>query len=264
MFSTLFGIFELKDATSRNAAQYSVDLFSSGRLLFGSSCHRRPLARPQSGKTDQHRSRLGLTQGSASGGYAGGGQCADFRGHDALSRATRAGGFASGPGHSGGPDRRRPMRRERRRRTECLAHRIPGRFWAPGSMDPRRRGLSAPGRRDHRSADPQCDRVADGIRGCPCARSQLPGLARLGGDPEQLCGIPAYRLFEITLAPKRWHLSLAVRFEARAGNQTEWQTRVRLMWTPSERDSPWASVGGELDNLSLGRGPCCPDLDTST
>lgn len=80
----------------------------------------------------------------------------------------------------------------------------------------------------------------------------------------QLKTFSAFVQDEITLVPKRWRMSVGGRIEARNAGEPEWQPSVRLMWTPSDRDSLWGqwsravrtpSVGERTANLSLGRRP---------
>ena len=78
---------------------------------------------------------------------------------------------------------------------------------------------------------------------------------------------------EITLVPKRWRLSAGARLEARNTTRPELQPSVRLLWTPTNRDSVWwhwsraartASLGELHARFVLGFGPYPPFPQAAT
>ena len=65
--------------------------------------------------------------------------------------------------------------------------------------------------------------------------------------------ISAFFQDEISLQPRRWKLTLGTRVENNSlSGGTEWQPNIRLLWTPSDRDSIWAHVSRASRTPSLG------------
>ncbi|MCB1887299.1 MAG: TonB-dependent receptor [Rhodocyclaceae bacterium] len=74
---------------------------------------------------------------------------------------------------------------------------------------------------------------------------------------------------EIVLQPKRWKLTLGTRVEHHSLAGTNWQPNVRLLWTPSDRDSVWShvsrasrtpSVGEQVGRIIYGLAPVPPQF----